>query len=491
MSDFTDAMRKQIPRFRNMTDEEILTEAKNATGYRGSQRAFNVSIGEQPRTTGSARMAQVFGQGASAGWGDELAGLFAPVLQPAIAGLDIATGGMVSGSDGLDAAYKNAKMALDGQLSRDVMQVARGEIQMAREDAPMAATGAELGGGLASAMATGAGLGRLGSGIAQRAPGLGAAIQAVGQASTPAARIAGGAMGGGLYGAGAANDGDRLRGAGEGALLGGIIPPAVSGAGKLGVGAAKLAARVSPTGHALRAAAGLLAPPGMKMAARDLVTLGTDVGKAVEKAANSPIPGRVAGAAERVVQATPEQRVMQANASLGGRAGVEEIAAATGLTEQEVAQASRNIILENVPGAKPPTAPPLPPMRPPPAPTPPAAPMSLDSFAKTVNEAAKKTPTRYSPRDAFISGVWNDVKDRLGMTEAQFKQKLLEAHRAGKLHLARADLVGAMDPEAVAASETKLGDMATFHFVVTPDEAAAAAAAKASAAAKKRGKRRK
>jgi hypothetical protein len=39
--------------------------------------------------------------------------------------------------------------------------------------------------------------------------------------------------------------------------------------------------------------------------------------------------------------------------------------------------------------------------------------------------------------------------------------------QAGKLELARSDLVAAMDPEVVAASEIDLGGGVTYHFVVT------------------------
>jgi hypothetical protein len=41
----------------------------------------------------------------------------------------------------------------------------------------------------------------------------------------------------------------------------------------------------------------------------------------------------------------------------------------------------------------------------------------------------------------------------------------VSAHRQRELELARADLVAAMDPTLVAASETRT-DGATFHFIV-------------------------
>ena len=45
-----------------------------------------------------------------------------------------------------------------------------------------------------------------------------------------------------------------------------------------------------------------------------------------------------------------------------------------------------------------------------------------------------------------------------------FKSRLVEAHRADLLTLVRADLVEAMDPQDVAASEARYLN-ATFHFI--------------------------
>ena len=47
----------------------------------------------------------------------------------------------------------------------------------------------------------------------------------------------------------------------------------------------------------------------------------------------------------------------------------------------------------------------------------------------------------------------------------ELKERLFEAHRRGELELARADLVAAMDPALVAASEM-FGGGARFHFIV-------------------------
>ena len=77
-------------------------------------------------------------------------------------------------------------------------------------------------------------------------------------------------------------------------------------------------------------------------------------------------------------------------------------------------------------------------------------------------------------RKVFIAALWRRLRTAPsfhGMPFSDFKRKLVEAHRAGLLVLARADLVGAMDPQEVADSETDVraasgSTMAQFHFVV-------------------------
>jgi hypothetical protein len=74
----------------------------------------------------------------------------------------------------------------------------------------------------------------------------------------------------------------------------------------------------------------------------------------------------------------------------------------------------------------------------------------------------------FGDRKVFISTIWDALHalPRWSALERDdFKAKLVEAHRKRELVLARADLVAAMDPEFVAASETR-ADGATFHFVV-------------------------
>lgn len=74
----------------------------------------------------------------------------------------------------------------------------------------------------------------------------------------------------------------------------------------------------------------------------------------------------------------------------------------------------------------------------------------------------------FGDRKVFISSVWHVLRERPAWSRLaldDFKQQLVVAHRNQQLVLARADLVAAMDPALVAASETRT-DGATFHFIV-------------------------
>jgi hypothetical protein len=109
----------------------------------------------------------------------------------------------------------------------------------------------------------------------------------------------------------------------------------------------------------------------------------------------------------------------------------------------------------------------------PPASPPPAAPPR--AFAEDVLAAARATRDGwFGDRKVFAAPVWRELRRDSRWAELaldDFKARLVAAHRAGALVLARADLVAAMDPELVAASEIAV-DGATFHFlVVDPDPA--------------------
>jgi hypothetical protein len=92
------------------------------------------------------------------------------------------------------------------------------------------------------------------------------------------------------------------------------------------------------------------------------------------------------------------------------------------------------------------------------------------SFADDVRSAAADNQDgRFGDRKVFVAAVWRELRKRprwSALTLDELKLKLVAAHRAGELVLARADLVAAMDPAQVAASEIAV-DGASFHFVVT------------------------
>jgi hypothetical protein len=96
----------------------------------------------------------------------------------------------------------------------------------------------------------------------------------------------------------------------------------------------------------------------------------------------------------------------------------------------------------------------------PPVPTP---------FAPTVRDVARGASDGvFGDRKVFIASVWRGLRTRPGwnaLSLDDFKLELVRAHRRGELVLARADLVAAMDPALVAASEIRT-EGASFHFVV-------------------------
>lgn len=92
----------------------------------------------------------------------------------------------------------------------------------------------------------------------------------------------------------------------------------------------------------------------------------------------------------------------------------------------------------------------------------------LGRFVLRVQAAARGPGARrYGDDKVFIGSVWQALRaepEIAELGEAGFKRQLVEAHRRGALVLARADLVAAMDPRDVRASETKHRD-ATYHFI--------------------------
>ncbi|KYG02991.1 hypothetical protein BE21_53760 [Sorangium cellulosum] len=97
------------------------------------------------------------------------------------------------------------------------------------------------------------------------------------------------------------------------------------------------------------------------------------------------------------------------------------------------------------------------------------APLPADepAFAARVLEAARASKSgRFGDNKVFISHVLQRLaEDGVAIGDADaFKARLVSAHRRGLLALNRADLVEAMDPADVDASETRYLST-TFHFV--------------------------
>lgn len=91
-------------------------------------------------------------------------------------------------------------------------------------------------------------------------------------------------------------------------------------------------------------------------------------------------------------------------------------------------------------------------------------------FAETVLAAARSSDTGwFGDNKVFISHVWRRLKQAgwaAAKEEKDFKRQLVEANRATRLRLSRADLVEAMNPVDVAESATHhIGG--TFHFIRT------------------------
>lgn len=91
------------------------------------------------------------------------------------------------------------------------------------------------------------------------------------------------------------------------------------------------------------------------------------------------------------------------------------------------------------------------------------------SFSSAVQAAVAATRDGwFGDRKVFVSAVWDELRQRSPWAQLaldDFKARLVAAHRAGQVTLARADLVAAMDPALVAASEIA-AEGASYHFIV-------------------------
>ncbi|RYZ09238.1 MAG: hypothetical protein EOO73_05615 [Myxococcales bacterium] len=90
----------------------------------------------------------------------------------------------------------------------------------------------------------------------------------------------------------------------------------------------------------------------------------------------------------------------------------------------------------------------------------------LKEFARQVTEATRSSTTKRWHGAVFISHVWDALlaQGDVGITFEKFKRRLVDAHQKDLLELSRADLVDAMSPADVSASET-VHSGARFHFV--------------------------
>jgi hypothetical protein len=96
-------------------------------------------------------------------------------------------------------------------------------------------------------------------------------------------------------------------------------------------------------------------------------------------------------------------------------------------------------------------------------------PVATHVFDDTVRAGLARVPAsgRYGDEKVFIASLWDAIaRDAPAeMDLPRFKRWLLDANAKQAVVLARADLVGAMDPAQVAASEI-VDRGASFHFVL-------------------------
>jgi hypothetical protein len=89
------------------------------------------------------------------------------------------------------------------------------------------------------------------------------------------------------------------------------------------------------------------------------------------------------------------------------------------------------------------------------------------AVAKIAGATHAPSARPYGPNKVFIASVWESLAsdpELCALGEQGFKALVVKAHRRGLLDLSRADLVAAMDPRDVAASETRHRN-ATYHFI--------------------------
>jgi hypothetical protein len=136
----------------------------------------------------------------------------------------------------------------------------------------------------------------------------------------------------------------------------------------------------------------------------------------------------------------------------------------TGLTAASADAARCKVVRDWLGGAPSPPQP-----RPQPEPRP-SEQFDLPVFAATVRAlaASSQPQDRFHDNKVFIAALWRATQREPNFPRvslAEFKQRLVEANSHSLLHLSRADLVQAMDPQLVGDSETEYLN-AKFHFVL-------------------------
>jgi hypothetical protein len=133
----------------------------------------------------------------------------------------------------------------------------------------------------------------------------------------------------------------------------------------------------------------------------------------------------------------------------------------TGLTDVRADTVRRKLVRDWLAGGTAAPRPPVPLL---------SEPFDLSAFAATVRKLAATSPPqdRFHDNKVFIAPLWRASQLEPGFPHlhlSEFKRRLVEANARHLLHLSRADLVSAMDPQLVAESEATYLN-ATFHFVL-------------------------
>lgn len=216
----------RIAEFPDGTSPDVMRNAvRKLTGWKPAEAPKPTEARPEPQGFMARQIAQTVG-----GISDQMqAGAYNPAPEQRMGAAEAALQGANQGvTYGFGDEAVARIMSLDPSITYEqALSQVRGSMDQARQDQPVAAYGAEIGGAL---VAPGAGL--AGKAVAA-APNLGAKV---------AAGIATGAAQGGLYGAGAAEEGNRIDGAKYGAAVGGAVGGAVPFAAR---GAEKLLARRS------------------------------------------------------------------------------------------------------------------------------------------------------------------------------------------------------------------------------------------------------